>query len=390
MVSRDSRTKKNSLPPIKQNRGKSLAVRQYILDTFSPGDWLPPEHDIAKSLQVTRYAVTRALNDLHSQGQVVREPGRGTKYTGARQSPDRINPQHTAKTYVFISTELSSVLAIGLISALERELGERNCRLALRSTDHKSSLEMTRIGELQTGGFSGAIIVSDNVQQIQNEILRLHEGGFPLVLMDRLQPGLRVPSVATDHFAGAVAVVSHLISLGHKRIAHITFGGVWHESHAVKLRHEGYQFALRSAGIQPEDSLIAYLDLPEGNASPDTQRSELSAYIAMHKLLASQSPPTAVFAVNDFLCEGIVLAATNHGLKIPDQLSLAGFDYDAYIAPNNLSLTTYAHPIKELAHAAAEILLASAAGLRPSVDPVVIPGRLVLGNSTSVLSCKEL
>jgi LacI family transcriptional regulator len=128
--------------------------------------------------------------------------------------------------------------------------------------------------------------------------------------------------------------------------------------------------------------LISYLDVPPGDSSPDTQRSELSAYIAMHKLLASAARPTAVFVANDYLCKGVALAATNHGLKIPEQISIAGFDHDVAVWPDHLVLTTYAHPIRELAQAATAMMSAALNGAPISTEPVVIQGRLMLGNST--------
>jgi LacI family transcriptional regulator len=365
----------------KRPRGKSKSVREYILGAFSKGDWLPPETEIATRLGVSRYAVAQALNELHVQGLVVREPGRGTLLVG---EPELVipSPVSVAKTVVFICSELSSYLALGLISSLQRDLGDHDCRIALRSSDHRANMEIARIKELRSGGFAGAIIIPDSPDLIHSEILSLHQSGFPIVLMDRPIEGLPVPSVATDHFAGAVEVVSHLISLGHRRIAHITYGGQWHESHAVTLRHKGYLHALQQAGIEPDDSLVSYLDLPPGDSSPDTQHSELSAYIAMHKLLASPARPTAVFAVSDYLCKGIALAATNHGLKIPEQISIAGFDHDVAVWPDHLVLTTYAHPIRELAQAAAAMMSAALNGTPIPAVPVVIPGRLIPGNST--------
>jgi DNA-binding LacI/PurR family transcriptional regulator len=351
------------------------------LETFSKGDWLPPETEIATRLGVSRYAVAQALNELHFQGVVVREPGRGTLLGGVSEVAVQA-PVSVSKTVVFICSELSSYLALGLISSLQRDLGDRDCRIALRSSDHRANMEIARIKELRSGGFAGAILIPDSPDLIHSEILSLHQSGFPIILMDRPIEGLRVPSVATDHFAGAVEMVSHLISLGHRRIAHITYGGQWHESHAIALRHKGYLHALQQAGIEPDDSLISYLDVPPGDTSPDTQRSELSAYIAMHKLLASAARPTAVFSVNDYLCKGVALAVTNHGLKIPEQISIAGFDHDVAVWPDHLVLTTYAHPIRELAQAAAAMMAAALNGTPIPAEPVVIPGRLMPGNST--------
>jgi GntR family transcriptional regulator of arabinose operon len=361
----------------KRARGASNVVRKFILDSCSKDQWILPESELADRLGVTRYAVTKALNELCSQGIVRREPGRGTQVIGAAPSS-----KPAGSNIAFIASELTSVLALGLVSALQRELADLNFRLALRATEHKGSLEIARIHELRDGGFRGAIVTPDNLKQTGAEIASLYESGFPLVVADRPIAGVHVPYVATDHFQGAVAVVSHLISLGHTRIAHVTYAGDWHESHAVWLRHEGYLHALREAGIEADPSLIGYVDVLEGEVSPDTEKLGLSAYIATHRLLAAKEPPTAIFAVNDYLCDGIVKAAMNHGLAVPADLSIAGFDHDAYVSPEGLVLTTYAHPLAEISRALVNSLQQQMSGSATPSLATVIPGRLILGNST--------
>ena len=127
---------------------------------------------------------------------------------------------------------------------------------------------------------------------------------------------------------------------------------------------------------------MGYVDVLEGEVSPDTEKLGLSAYIATHRLLAAKEPPTAIFAVNDYLCDGIVKAAMNHGLAVPADLSIAGFDHDAYVSPEGLVLTTYAHPLAEISRALVNSLQQQMSGSATPSLATVIPGRLILGNST--------
>ena len=98
--------KKLSDVPKKSPRGRSQSVREYILATFSKGDWLPPETELASRLEITRYAVSKALNEMHTHGLLQREPGRGTLVAWLPEvtSPE---PRRVAQTVVFICSELS-------------------------------------------------------------------------------------------------------------------------------------------------------------------------------------------------------------------------------------------------------------------------------------------
>ncbi|MEM7738045.1 MAG: LacI family DNA-binding transcriptional regulator [Deinococcota bacterium] len=143
---------------------------------------------------------------------------------------------------------------------------------------------------------------------------------FPVVLLGSM--GNPNEYVVT-HAPGAHLVVDHLISLGHTRIAHISYGPMAYQS--ARLRLEQYQQRLEHANLPPDPELIRY-----GNFSAE------SGFEAMQSLLDLAQPPTAVFAGNDTIAFGVLAAIRERGLQVPEDVAVVGFD--------NLPLASYASP----------------------------------------------
>lgn len=172
-------------------------------------------------------------------------------------------------------------------------------------------------------------------------------------------------SVETDNAAGGRAATQHLIELGHTRIAHIA--GPEREWDAVE-RQAGYEQALQAAGLPLDPNLIV-----RGIAGR-------RGYQAMKQLLALPSRPTALFCYNDTTALGAMRSARAAGLRIPEELSVVGFD-DIDLAPFfEPPLTTVAQPKRRMGEMAVQMLLELLAG-RPVVDQV-LPNELIVRGST--------
>jgi len=165
----------------------------------------------------------------------------------------------------------------------------------------------------------------------------------------RVSPGSDVgltPSTFIDNEAAAATMTRHLIELGHRRIGFIA----GHPSFATSAqRTNGYLAALRAAGIEVETALVRQGSYDFASGSTEGEA-----------LLAMETPPTAIFASSDDMAAGVLAAAHRRGLLVPDALSVAGFDDTAlagYVWP---PLTTIRQPTRQLAYAAADLLLAPA------------------------------
>lgn len=166
--------------------------------------------------------------------------------------------------------------------------------------------------------------------------------GFPIVLQGTL-PGLDVASVDVDNLAGARVAVEHLLALGHRRIACITNAPLVYTAATERL--EGYRRALRDAGIEIDPTLVATADFdaPSGHA-------------AMQRLLA-QADFEAVFVASDVVALGAIGALREAGHRVPDDVSVVGFDDIPLAAYFDPPLTTIRLPAFELGQAAGRALL---------------------------------
>lgn len=181
---------------------------------------------------------------------------------------------------------------------------------------------------------------------------RLVEEGVSFVLVSPAQSPTRIPAVRMDDFAAARQVTRHLIGLGHKRIGHIS-GAPDHVSSS--LREEGFVAALREA--------------PGVEYRPDWIRRGLfkfePALAAAEELLSGGDRPTAIFASNDEMAAALYFTANRLGLRVPQDLSVVGFDDVAIARTIWPRLTTVAQPYDEMSRAAVRYLA------RLDVDPAV-------------------
>jgi DNA-binding LacI/PurR family transcriptional regulator len=175
------------------------------------------------------------------------------------------------------------------------------------------------------------------------ELLRFHAEGWPVVLMGQL-PGQDLMFVDVDNAGGAATATTHLIALGHRRIAMITNAKPTYTAAADRLT--GYQRALKAAGIAYTEDLVEYGDF-----------TLQSGKEAMTKLLQRHPPPTAVFVASDTVALGALQAIRACGLRAPEDIALVGFDDIPFAELVEPPLTTIRLPAYGLGWGAADLLI---------------------------------
>lgn len=199
-------------------------------------------------------------------------------------------------------------------------------------------------------------------------IIQRYEEGFPVVLMGQLGES-QIPFVDVNAFDGAAAATRHLIELGHKRIGMITNASMEYTS--ARERHQGYVHALKEAGLPFDDSLFR-----EGAYTP------ASGFAAMNELLDQESTPTAVFVASDVVAIGAVQAIKNHNLRIPQDISIIGFDDIPMAAFFDPPLTTIRLPAYEIGRKAGENLIHQVLGTEPGARQELLNTELIIREST--------
>jgi LacI family transcriptional regulator len=187
------------------------------------------------------------------------------------------------------------------------------------------------------------LILSPPVSDARDVIAELTRRGVPFV---RIAPGRDLsvsPFVHMDDIAAAEQMTDHLVSLGHRDIGFV----IGHPDHVASAqRLKGYRRSLRRHGIavDPDRVVQGSFDFPSGQK-------------AGRAMLSGADRPSAIFASNDDMAAGVLAAAHEHGLSVPDDVAIAGFDDSDLARAVWPSLTTIRQPVRELAHAAAKLLI---------------------------------
>lgn len=207
-------------------------------------------------------------------------------------------------------------------------------------------------------------------------INKLCSYNLPTVFVDYIPPKNNCPQVLIDNIQGALMATNHLISLGHKNIAFIG-GGPGHPSWVDRL--EGYKQALESAGISVRNNLII---------SNDDYQGRQNGYNSAKKLFSKKNNITAVFAANDAMAIGVMNYLTENGYKIPNDVSIIGFDDIEADLMLNPTLSTIRVPKLELGSEALKLLVNSIKSKKTFSKKILIPVELIKRESTASLKLK--
>lgn len=196
----------------------------------------------------------------------------------------------------------------------------------------------------------------------------LQHRGCRVVLVNTAAGGNIVSSVGVDDVRGAYLAVSHLLSLGHRRVAFLAHP-VGHDRRLL-----GYRKAHTKRKIRVDKAL---LELQLQDAEPDTMHAAIS------RLLAMDDPPTAIFTLNDELAIATMQALSQHGMVIPDDISVVGYDDIPVAARLTPPLTTVAQPAEDQGRPATDLLLRSIKDSTLAIEHIVLQPRLVVRQTTA-------
>jgi len=230
---------------------------------------------------------------------------------------------------------------------------------------------------------ASALLASDRVGAIfltmdasGPEFQRLSDAGFPVVVVDPLHAdGTKCITIGATNFTGAVTATEHLLSLGHRRIGHA--GGPTSVA-CSEARLAGYASALRRANLPLEESLVTHVSF-DYEAGMKAGRN----------LFSRAGNPTAVFAASDGIALGVMEEARRRGIRVPQDLSIVGFNDTFLAARATPPLTTVAQPLVEMGQLAVRSLAQVIAGDRVGTSHIELATRLVVRDSTSRLGSRR-
>ncbi|QJQ05893.1 LacI family transcriptional regulator [Undibacterium piscinae] len=205
--------------------------------------------------------------------------------------------------------------------------------------DPKKQAAYTRV--LMEKRIDGLILVASGSDEELNQLLT--DEGIPKVLVDREVPGVAADFIEADHEQGGYLATKYLLDLGHRDIACVSGPKTLLPSGG---RVQGYWRALKEAGVTPREEYLAHSDF-----------TSQGGFTAFRQLLALHPRPTAIFASNDLMAIGGLCAAHQAGMKIPEELSVIGYDDIALASFSTPPLTTIAQPKHEIGVLTAQVMV---------------------------------
>jgi LacI family transcriptional regulator len=228
-----------------------------------------------------------------------------------------------------------------IMRGVDEELAAAQYELMLYTTHRRRTKESVYVATLTRGLADGLLLVVPDDPGAYLDSLA--QQNFPYVLIDHQGIGEDCPAVGATNWQGGYDATTYLIELGHRRIGFIT--GNMGLGCAVE-RLAGYRTALSDHGIDFDPGLVAAGDF-----------QQQGGYTGANALLALAEFPTAIFASNDMSAFGAIEAVRNHGLRIPEDVSVLGFDDIPQAAHAHPGLTTIRQPLEQMGQLATRMLL---------------------------------
>lgn len=350
---------------LKDDEGQAAGVRH----SGGPKRLLrqPSIKDIARLARVSHPTVSRALqNSPLVNPQTAEKIRKIADEAGYRASAvARGLVTRRTRTIGLVVTTVADPFASEVVCGVEQTANDHGYSVFLADSNADPVREKKVVQSLAERRVDGIIVTSSRVGALYLPLLK--EMMVPIVLVNDQHPGAFVHSVMITNFNGMHAAAEHLIGLGHRRIAYLgdQFG---YQSDVERLA--GYQAALDAAGIEPMPELVVR---GEGNAE--------AAMDAMEKLLTLEQPPTAVCCYNDMSALGAMRTIRAHGMRVPEDISVAGFDDLFFASYTQPPLTTVRQPMRRMGKLAMESLFTLMSGAE-SVEQIAVDTELVVREST--------
>ncbi|MFI2608206.1 LacI family DNA-binding transcriptional regulator [Kitasatospora sp. NPDC018619] len=321
--------------------------------------------EIAQEAGVSAPTVSKVLNGRADVAPATRERveellhRHGYRRRGNRQASPLLE---------LVFHELESAWAVEVIRGVENAVREEGLSIVLSESAERNGPGQSWVDGVLARRPTGVVLVLSDLDRSLREQLARRD--IPFVVMDPAgDPGQEVPAVGTTNWDGGLAATRHLLDLGHRRIGLI--GGPARMM-CGRARADGYRAALDMAGIPYDPRLVR-----EGDFHHESGRR-----LGL-ELLGLPDRPTAVFAGNDLQALGLYEAARELGLRIPEDLSVVGFDdlpLARWVGP---PLTTVRQPLTEMAETATRLVIDLARGARPGTLRVDLATSLVERSSTA-------
>ncbi|WP_346320169.1 LacI family DNA-binding transcriptional regulator [Chitinophaga sp. YIM B06452] len=301
--------------------------------------------DIAKELNLSKSTVSRALTGHKSvkpdTRQAVLELAEKLDYQRNMLAISLITKK--TNTIGIIVPEFHSSYFPKAIIGAQEVASKAGYSTVICQSDETYETEVANTRVMLANQVDGILVSITKETRNFDHLKIFQRKGIPIVFFNRVCDEMDVPKVIVDDYDGSFRAVSHLIERGRKRIAHLAGPSSLKIS---EKRLNGYKAALRKHNIPFDEELVISYDL---------NIEKVKIYV--NHLLNLESPPDAIFAVNDPTAIETIQVIKKRGLKVPDDIAIVGFSNDFVSGLIDPALTTVAQPVKEIGQAAAQLLI---------------------------------
>jgi DNA-binding LacI/PurR family transcriptional regulator len=342
--------------------------------------------EVARAAGVSTTTVSVVLNERHSTVRISEATRAAVKAAAVQLG---YMPNQAAQSLRRQRTTMLTLLVGGLANPFFTDIAASvHANAALRGYElnivdaYLLEAELQALDQLRNGSSAGVIVATGRHGTRGRAIDALRElvrCDLPAVILCDRSPDPAIPAIRIDDEVGAYVVTTHLLSLGHKRIAHFSsrYSTLSADESSVESdRFQGYRRALTQAGVAYDPTWVAQGEptMPGG-------------YALTHELLARPGPrPTAIFCTDDLLAIGALRALYEAGLQVPDQMAVVGFDGILLGQFTTPALTTMDQPREQMGRLAAEMLFNLLDGHQPTPREQMLSAELLIRESCGAIA----
>ncbi|WNS78733.1 LacI family DNA-binding transcriptional regulator [Domibacillus sp. DTU_2020_1001157_1_SI_ALB_TIR_016] len=324
-------------------------------------------YDVAEKAGVSISTVSKVLNNTGNLAEKTRNKVKATMLELNYQPSVVASVRKRLQMIGLLIPNIANPFMAEVARVIENHVKRHGYSLMICSTDNDLKNEVEYVSILKQK-YTEGIIVATGLRKGQ-AVKALIKADLPIALLSRDVPSLAVNTVLVDDYLGGYEATNHLINLGHTKIAMITEDTVFS---TLQARVNGYRKSLEEAGLNYDESLV----LTNNTSLEEGKKSMLS-------LLKKSNPPTAVFASTESLAIGAMQGAHELNLKVPDEVSIIGFDDTVLSTICEPPLTTIAQPIEEMGEKVVELLIEEIEKKKASKQRVMLSPKLIVRKSTA-------
>lgn len=327
---------------------------------------------VAKEAGVSVATVSRVLNGSNTvkeeTARKVMETIRCLKYVPNQTA--RNFRRNETKTILVLLPNITNQYYANVFDGLNTEAQASGYNIFLSTTWGRSQKEeLQKVIERRQA--DGAVLLA--VRRDERWVDEYKER-FPIVQCCEFAENCSTPHVSVDNYQAAYEATKYLVDLGRRKIGMI---GSTNNFISTLRRRQGYEDALRDSSVALREEWIGFMD---------DSYSYSSALVAAKQLLSQPQRPDALFCVGDECAFGVTVTARSLGIRVPEELSVIGFDGIIYTTMEHPYITSVVQPCKELGHTAIKLLLTLLQGEQPENPEVILPYSISVRESTCAIA----